>query len=207
VAPFGLGLTCLSAARELSVNGTIKPALGNGVVVAVARSGTHSFSKRPCDAIRLVAGLGVEGDAHLGSTVKHQSRVRRDPTMPNLRQVHLIQAELFEELRGQGFAISPGNIGENVTTRGIDLLALPAGSRLRLGVAALIEITGLRNPCVQLDRFMPGLMAATLDRDVEGTVIRKAGVMAIVLDGGEVRSGDCIEVDLPPHPHHPLAPV
>ena len=181
MAPFGLGLTCLSAARELSVNGTIKPALGNGVVVAVARSGTHSFSKRPCDAIRLVAGLGVEGDAHLGSTVKHQSRVRRDPTMLNLRQVHLIQAELFEELRGQGFAISPGNIGENVTTRGIDLLALPAGSRLRLGVAALIEITGLRNPCVQLDRFMPGLMAATLDRDVDGTVIRKAGVMAIVL--------------------------
>jgi MOSC domain-containing protein YiiM len=143
----------------------------------------------------------------LGSTVKHRSRVRRDPTMPNLRQVHLIHAELFEELRGKGSALSPGDIGENVTTRGIDLLALPAGSRLRLGVAALIEITGLRNPCVQLDRFMPGLMAATLDRDVEGTVIRKAGVMAIVLDGGEVRSGDCIEVDLPPHPHHPLAPV
>ena len=207
MAPFGLGLTCLSAARELSVNGTIKPALGNGVVVAVARSGTHSFSKRPCDAIRLVAGLGVEGDAHLGSTVKHQSRVRRDPTMPNLRQVHLIQAELFEELRGQGFAISPGNIGENVTTRGIDLLALPAGSRLRLGVAAVIEITGLRNPCVQLDRFMPGLMAATLDRDVDGTVIRKAEVMAIVLAAGEVCSGDIIEVDLPPHPRHPLAPV
>jgi hypothetical protein len=193
------------AARALLVDGAIQR--GNGVVVAVARSGTHSFSKRRCDAIRLVTGLGVDGDAHLGCTVKHRSRVRRDPTMPNLRQVHLIHAELFEELRGKGFALSPGDIGENVTTRGIDLLALPAGSRLRLGVAALIEITGLRNPCVQLDRFMPGLMAATLNRDVEGTVVRKAGVMAIVLDGGEVRSGDCIEVDLPPHPHHPLAPV
>ena len=179
----------------------------NGVVVAVARSGTHSFSKPPCDGVRLVAGLGVDGDAHSGSTVKHQSRVRRDPTMPNLRQVHLIHAELFEELRHRGFAISPGDIGENVTTRGIDLLALPAGARLRLGAAALIEITGLRNPCVQLDRFMPGLMAATLDRDADGNVIRKAGVMAIVLNGGEVRSGDDIEVDMPPDPHHPLAPV
>jgi hypothetical protein len=207
VALFGLRLTCLSAARELSVNGRIQPAHGNAVVVAVARSGTHSFSKQPCDAIRLAAGLGVEGDSHMGSTVKHQSRVRRDPTMPNLRQVHLIHAELVEELRGQGFAISPGDIGENVTTRGIDLLALTAGSRLRLGQAAVIEITGLRNPCVQLDRFMPGLMAATLNRDVDGTVTRKAGVMAIVVNGGEVRSGDDIEVDLPPHPHHPLAPV
>jgi MOSC domain-containing protein YiiM len=179
----------------------------NGVVVAVARSGTHSFSKPPCDRVRLLVGLGVDGDAHSGSTVKHRSRVRRDHTMPNLRQVHLIHAELFEELRRRGLAISPGDIGENVTTRGIDLLALSAGARLRLGAAALIEITGLRNPCVQLDRFMPGLMAATLDRDANGNVIRKAGVMAIVLNSGEVRSGGDIEVDMPPHPHHPLAPV
>jgi len=127
--------------------------------------------------------------------------------MPNLRQVHLIHAELFEELRRGGFSISPGDIGENVTTRGIDLLALPTGARLHLGAAALIEITGLRNPCVQLDRFMPGLMAATLNRNVDGTVIRKAGVMAIVLRDGEVRSGDNIELEMPPHPHHPLAPV
>jgi MOSC domain-containing protein YiiM len=193
------------AARVLSVDGAVQR--GNGVVVAVARSGTHSFSKPPCDAIRLVAGLGVDGDAHLGSTVKHRSHVRRDPTMPNLRQVHLIHAELFEELRGKGFALSPGDIGENVTTRGIDLLTLPAGARLRLGASAFIEITGLRNPCLQLDRFMPGLMAATLDRDADGNLIRKAGVMAIVLRDGEVRSGDIIEINMPPHPHHLLAPV
>ena len=193
------------AARALLVDGAIQR--GNGVVVAVARSGTHSFSKRRCDDIRLVTGLGVDGDAHLGSTVKHRSRVRRDPTMPNLRQVHLIHAELFEELRGKGFALSPGDIGENVTTRGIDLLKLPAGARLRLGASAFIEITGLRNPCLQLDRFMPGLMAATLDRDADGNLIRKAGVMAIVLRDGEVRSGDIIEINMPPHPHHLLAPV
>ncbi len=193
------------AARVLSVDGAVQR--GNGVVVSVARSGTYSFSKRPCDAIRLVAGLGVDGDAHLGSTVKHRSHVRRDPTMPNLRQVHLIHAELFEELRGKGFALSPGDIGENVTTRGIDLLTLPAGARLRLGASAFIEITGLRNPCLQLDRFMPGLMAATLDRDADGNLIRKAGVMAIVLRDGEVRSGDIIEINMPPHPHHLLAPV
>jgi MOSC domain-containing protein YiiM len=189
------------------VDGSIQYAHGSGVVVAVARSGTHSFSKRPCGAIHLVVELGVEGDAHLGSTVKHRSRVRRDPTAPNLRQVHLIHAELHEELQRKGFPVAPGDIGENITTRGIDLLALPAGSRLRLGQTALAEITGLRNPCIQLDRFMPGLMAATLDRDVAGNVTRKAGVMTVVLTGGKVCSGDIIQVDLPPHPHRALAPV
>ena len=176
-------------------------------VTAVALSASHSFTKPTVERIQLVEGLGVDGDAHLGTTVKHRSRVRRDPTQPNLRQVHLIHGELHDELRGRGFAVSPGDMGENVTTRGIDLLGLPAGTRLRLGLAATVEITGLRNPCVQLDEFMPGLMAATLDRDADGNLIRKAGVMAIVITGGEVRAGDAIAIDLPPEPHRPLAPV
>ena len=148
-------------------------------------------------SIRLLAGLGVEGDAHAGVTVKHRSRVRRDPSQPNLRQVHLVHAELFDELRDKGFGVTPGDIGENVTTRGIDLLALPTGTRLRLGDAAMVEITGLRNPCVQLDTFQKGLMAATLDKDANGNLIRKAGVMSVVLAGGEVRPGDPITVELP----------
>jgi MOSC domain-containing protein YiiM len=176
-------------------------------VAAVALSGTHSFTKPTVERIQLVEGLGVDGDAHLGRTVKHRSRVRRDPTQPNLRQVHLIHGELHDELRARGFAVSPGDMGENVTTRGLDLLGLPAGTRLRLGSVATVEITGLRNPCVQLDEFMPGLMAATLDRDADGNLIRKAGVMAIVITGGEVRAGDAITIDLPPEPHGPLAPV
>jgi MOSC domain-containing protein YiiM len=177
------------------------------VVAAVAQSGTHRFSKPTADAIQLVEGLGVDGDAHFGATVKHRSRVRRDPTQPNLRQVHLIHGELHDELRSRGFPVSPGDMGENVTTRGLDILALPAGTRLRLGSVATVEITGLRNPCSQLDGFMPGLMAATLERDPDGNLIRKAGVMAVVLAGGEVRAGDPIVVDLPMGPHRALAPV
>jgi MOSC domain-containing protein YiiM len=157
--------------------------------------------------IRLIAGIGVEGDAHAGVTVKHRSRVARDPTQPNLRQLHLLHAELFDELAAKGFRLSPGDIGENVTTRGLDLLALPRGARLRLGETAVVEVTGLRNPCVQLDRFRPGLMAATLDRDADGALVRKAGVMAIVLEGGEVAPGDPVAVELPPAPHAPLDPV
>ena len=176
-------------------------------VVAVSRSGEHSFSKQPQASIRLLAGLGVEGDAHLGETVKHRSRVARDPTQPNLRQVHLIHAELHDALRARGFDLAPGAMGENVTTRGIDLLGLPTGARLHLGASAIVEITGLRNPCVQLDRFQAGLMAATLDRDAEGKLIRKAGVMGVVLAGGEVRADDPIRVELPPAPHRALVPV
>jgi MOSC domain-containing protein YiiM len=159
------------------------------------------------ERIRLLEGLGVEGDAHLGKTVKHRSRVKRDPTQPNLRQVHLIHGELFDELREAGFAIAPGQMGENVTTRGVDLLGLPAGTRLRLGTAAVVEVTGLRNPCAQLDGVQNGLMAATLDRDREGKLIRKAGVMAVVLAGGEVRPGDAISVELPDGPRRALEPV
>jgi MOSC domain-containing protein YiiM len=179
----------------------------HGVVTAVSRSATHTMSKRNVEAIRLLAGLGVEGDAHAGETVKHRSRVRRDPTQPNLRQVHLIHSELHDELLGAGFELAPGQMGENVTTRGIDLLALPTGTRLRLGGEAIVELTGLRNPCVQLDGIHGGLMAATLGRDGNGELIRKAGVMAVVIASGEVRPGDPIRAEIPVRPHTLLQPV
>lgn len=178
-----------------------------GEVIAVSRSADHTMSKPNEERIRLLTGLGVDGDAHLGTTVKHRSRVRRDPTQPNLRQVHLIHSELHDELRAGGFDLTPGQMGENVTTRGLDLLGLPTGARLRLGEAAVVEVTGLRNPCAQLDGIQPGLMAATLDRDEDGKLVRKAGVMAIVLTDGEVSPGDTIRVVLPPEPHKPLEPV
>ena len=178
-----------------------------GSVAAVSRSATHSLIKGNQPAIRLLEGLGVEGDAHAGTTVKHRSRVARDPHQPNLRQVHLIHAELHEELRGAGFDVAAGQMGENITTRGIDLLGLPAGTRLRLGDEAVVAITGLRNPCAQLDRIQPGLMAAVLDRDERGNLIRKAGVMATVVAGGPVRPGDPVAIELPPEPHRPLEPV
>ncbi len=176
-------------------------------VLAVSRDAKHRFSKQPCDAIRLISGLGVEGDAHSGTTVQHRSRVARDPTQPNLRQVHLVHAELFDALRAAGFAVAPGQLGENVTTQGLDLLALPPGTRVLLGNDAVVELTGLRNPCVQLNRFQPGLMAAVLDRDAAGDLVRKAGVMGIVLTGGSVRPGDAIRVVFPDPPHRKLLPV
>jgi MOSC domain-containing protein YiiM len=179
----------------------------SGVVTAVSRSPKHTLVKPNEDSIRLIEGHGVEGDAHLGATVKHRSRVARDPTQPNLRQVHLIHGELHEELQKTGFALAAGQMGENITTRGVDLLGLPTGTRLRLGDSAVVEVTGLRNPCAQLDRIQPGLMAATLDRDEHGNLVRKAGIMGVVVSGGEVRPGDPIRVELPPQPHRPLAPV
>ena len=159
----------------------------DAIVIAVSRSAGHTFSKANQDCIRLVAGQGVAGDAHSGETVKHRSRVTQEPTQPNLRQVHLIHAELFDELRGGGFDVSAGQMGENVTTRGVDLLGLPTGARLHLGTSAVIEVTGLRNPCAQLDGLQPGLMAAVLGRDAQGNLVRQAGVMGVVLTGGEVR--------------------
>lgn len=177
------------------------------IVAAVSRSPVHGFSKPVQDGIRLLAGLGVEGDAHLGVTVKHRSRVRQDPTQPNLRQVHLIHAELHEELLAAGFRVAPGAMGENVTTRGLDLLGLPRGTRLHLGRSAVVEVTGLRNPCKQLDDYQDGLMRAVLDRDAQGNLVRKAGIMAVVLEGGEVLPGDAVEVELPPEPHEPLRQV
>jgi MOSC domain-containing protein YiiM len=176
-------------------------------VLAVHAAPFHHFSKAALLSIRLLPGLGVAGDAHCGDRVKHRSRVAKDPTQPNLRQVHLVHAELFDELAPKGFAIAPGAIGENVSTRGIDLLGLPTGTRLGLGAAAVIEVTGLRNPCVQLDRFAPGLMAATLDRDAAGGLVRKAGIMAVVLAGGEVFPGDAIAITLPAAPWRALGPV
>ena len=178
-----------------------------GTVAAVSRSPTHSFTKPNADRIRLLAGLGVEGDAHQGATVKHRSRVARDPSVPNLRQVHLIHAELFGELRAAGFAVGAGQMGENVTTDGVDLLGLPTGARLHLGAEAVVEVTGLRNPCGQLDKLQPGLMAATLARDAAGNLVRKAGIMGIVVHSGEVRGGDPIRIELPPGPHRRLEPV
>ena len=179
-----------------------------GRVVGVNMRAGHGIGKDGADRIRLVAGLGVEGDAHQGEKIQHRSRVRRDPTQDNLRQVHLIHAELHDELAAAGFAgLRPGQMGENVTTRGVDLLGLPAGARLRLGNAALVEVTGLRNPCKQLDEIQPGLMKATLGRDADGEVLRKAGVMGIVLAGGDVRPGDAVGVELPAGPHRALRPV
>jgi MOSC domain-containing protein YiiM len=179
----------------------------SGIVTAVSRSGTHTMRKPNEESIQLLAGLGVAGDAHQGETVKHRSRVKRDPTQPNLRQVHLIHAELHDELRDAGFTVSAGEMGENITTRGVDLLKLPAGARLLLGDTATVEVTGLRNPCAQLNGIATGLMAATLDRDEVGNLVRKAGVMGVVLSGGEVRPGDAIRVELPSAPHQPLEPV
>ena len=170
-----------------------------GVVTAVSRSATHSMCKPNQASIRLLAGLGVEGDAHLGETVQHLSRVARDPSQPNLRQVHLLHAEWLDALRTGGFDLSPGQMGENVTTRGIDLLGLPTRTRLHLGDAAVVEVTGLRNPCTQLDGIQLGLLAANLGRDARGGLVRKAGVMGIVIATGEVHPGDPIAVELPRH--------
>ena len=182
--------------------------MGDPVVEAVSSSDTHAPPKSNRDSITLVAGIGVEGDVHAGATVKHVSRVKRgDAAQPNLRQVHLIHAELHDELRAQGFDVAPGQMGENVTTRGVDLLGLPVGARLRLGDDAVVEITGLRNPCKQLNGIQPGLMKATLDRDEDGELIRKAGVMGVVASGGEVQPGDAVDVELPDGPHRPLEPV
>lgn len=176
-------------------------------VRAVHASPVHGFSKEAAGAITLVEGLGVAGDAHAGATVKHRSRVARDPTRPNLRQVHLIHAELFDELAALGFAVAPGDLGENVTTAGLDLLALPTGTRLRLGADAVVEVTGLRNPCAQIEQFRPGLLAAVAVRREDGTIRRKTGVMGVVRAGGEVRRGDAVAVDPPPPPHRPLEVV
>ena len=179
-----------------------------GRIVSVAQSRSHKFAKQVCASIRLIEGIGVEGDAHSGRTVQHLSRLAKTPDAPNLRQVHLIHEELFAELAAAGFEVSAGALGENVLTRGIDLLALGQGTRLRLGEDALIEIAGLRNPCRQIDENIGhGAMAATLGKAADGSLIRKAGVMAIVLQGGEVRPGDTIGVELLPDEYRPLEPV
>ena len=176
-------------------------------IIGLARDSNHRLSKRPGAAVRLIAGRGVEGDAHAGSLVQHLSRMAKDPNAANLRQVHLIHAELFDELAGKGFAVGPAQMGENVTTRGIDLLGLSRGTRLRLGAEAVIEITGLRNPCHQLDGLAPGLMEAVLDHGDDGSLVRKCGVMAVVITSGTVALGDAIQLESLPLAHEPLEPV
>ncbi len=176
----------------------------SAVVLSVSRDSAHRFTKPSCEAITLLEGLGVAGDAHLGVTVQHRSRVVADPSQPNLRQVHLIHSELFAEVAAVGFTLRPGDMGENVTTAGIDLLALPRGARLLIGPDALVEVTGLRNPCAQINAFEPGLLKTMVGHDDEGRVIRKAGIMGIVLQSGVIRPGDKITVTLPQEPHHAL---
>jgi len=178
-----------------------------GRVLAVSRDGGHRFSKPEQEQITLVAGLGVEGDAHAGATVQHRFAAAASPHAPNLRQVHLIHSELHAELADRGFDVGSGQMGENVTTAGLDLLGLPSGTRLHLGPNAAVEVTGLRNPCYQLNSLAPGLMKAVLHRADDGTVVRKAGIMSVVLTGGECRPGDRIDVELPPPPHEALGVV
>lgn len=176
----------------------------SGRVTAVSSNGDYSFTKPNRDSVRLLAGLGVEGDVHAGVTVKHRSRVAQDPTQPNLRQVHLIHEELFAEVGEEGFKVAPGELGENITTRGIDLLGLPVGTLLRIGATAVLEVTGLRNPCLQIDNFQDGLLKQVVGRDEAGNVVRKAGIMSIVREDGVVSPGDTIDVELPSGPHRPL---
>lgn len=175
-------------------------------VVSVHRKSTHTFSKEVVDSIELIEGIGIAGDAHAGPTVKHRSRVAKDPSTPNLRQVHLIHRELFDLVAEAGFEVGPGQLGENITTADLDLLALPVGTRLRIGDAVL-TVTGLRNPCTQIDNFQPGLLKQVVRRRKDGSIERLAGVMSIVSRGGTVRPGATIEVELPPEPHFPLTRV
>jgi MOSC domain-containing protein YiiM len=190
---------CATVGKGGMMNG-----ISNGAVIAVSRGQVHEFTKPVHDRISLLAGLGVDGDAHLGRTVQHRSRVAKDPTQPNLRQVHLLHEELLDELNAAGFQLTPGALGENITTRGVDLLGLPRGSQLHIGKNAIVSITGLRDPCKQLNDYRPGLMSAVLARDDEGSLIRKAGIMGVVLASGEVRPGDAIRVEFPLEPHHRL---
>ncbi|MEK5391520.1 MOSC domain-containing protein [Margalitia sp. FSL K6-0131] len=177
-----------------------------GTVIAVSLSKEHTFSKENQKMIKLVKGFGVEGDAHFGSTVKHRSRVAQNPNQPNLRQVHLIQNELFEEIADR-FTVKPGQMGENITTVGINLLELPTDTKLIIGESAIIKVTGLRNPCAQIDNFKQGLLKAVLDKDSDGNLIRKAGIMGVILKSGEVKPGDTIRVELPPKPFKKLERV
>jgi MOSC domain-containing protein YiiM len=176
-------------------------------VVAVAAAPGHQLSKRIVPEIRLVEGLGIQGDAHLGQTTQHQTQVRSDPTRPNLRQVHLMHAELFPELAAKGYEIGPAMLGENITTEGVDVLSLPRGTLLRIGRDAVVQLTGLRNPCRQLDAFRPGLAQAMFGKDENGELVRKAGVMSIVVSGGAIRAGDVIIVDVPAGRRERMLPV
>jgi MOSC domain-containing protein YiiM len=200
----GLGHTARGASDNRFMTSVDK---NRAFVVAVSRDSVHRFSKQPVDEIVLIAGWGIEGDAHAGTTVQHLSRVARDPSQPNLRQVHLIHAELFDEVAATGYEVEAGQLGENVTTRGVDLLALPEGTLLHLGDDAVVRVAGLRNPCHQINGFEPGLLSQVLGRADDGSVERKGGVMTVVVAGGVVRPDDDIRVQLPTGEQIPLAPV
>lgn len=200
MAACGFALTMMDLAYTGALSMT-------GQVLAVAMDGSHRFSKQIVPEITIVAGLGVDGDAHKGVTVKHRSRVKADPTQPNLRQVHLIHSELFDEVAEQGFRVGPADLGENITTKGIDLLGLPRGAHLKVGEEVVLEVTGLRNPCAQIDNWQKGLLSAVLDRGPNGVLIRKSGIMSVVLRGGRVRADDRIVVELPEPPFLPLERV
>lgn len=176
-------------------------------VISVQRSGDHAFSKQSVETIELVAGLGVDRDAHQGARVQHRSRVAANPAQPNLRQVHLIHSELFDRMANRGFDVGPGDLGENITTRNVALLDLPVGSILKIGPDALVAITGLRNPCSQIDNFQQGLLETVLSREEDGSIVKLAGIMGVVVAGGVVGQGDTIEISLPPKPHRPLQRV
>ena len=175
-----------------------------GRVISLSKSAVHAFSKQPCESVELIAGIGIAGDAHAGRTVQHRSRLAVDPAQPNLRQVHLISAELLEALTGEGFPLAPGDLGENMVTQGIDLHAFPRGTCLRFPSGGVLEVTGLRNPCAQIEAFMPGLLGKVAWRDEQGALARRAGIMAIVVNGGAARIGDAIKVSLPDGQHRPL---
>jgi MOSC domain-containing protein YiiM len=173
-------------------------------VVAVSKDGQHRFSKKPCEQITLLEGLGVQGDAHAGVTIQHLHRVAKDPTQANLRQVHLLPREFFNEALEEGYQLGPGDLGENVLTQGLDLVGLSQDTLLHIGQQAVVRVTGLRDPCVQIDRFRKGLLKVALGRDEDGQAVRKAGIMAVVATGGIIHPGDKIEVELPAPPHHAL---
>ncbi|MGB0920329.1 MAG: MOSC domain-containing protein [Alphaproteobacteria bacterium] len=177
----------------------------NAKVGALFSASAHSFSKEEQESLTLIAGEGVAGDAHRGKTVQHLSRIKRDPSQPNLRQVHLIPSELLDDLNAKGFDVQPGDLGENISTRGIDLLGLPRGALLHVG-DALLQVTGLRNPCRQIENFRPGLLQEVLGQE-NGKTVRKAGIMTIVLKGGVVKAGDDIHITLPQEPQEPLEVV
>lgn len=179
----------------------------SGKVISVSLCEKHNFSKEPVEKIKVVKGIGVEGDAHSGEKVQHLSRVRVNPDQPNLRQVHLIHKELLDELSTKGFSLKAGDLGENILTEGLELLTLPQKTLLKIGETVRLEVTGLRNPCKQIENFREGLLKEVLDKDEEGKIVRKTGIMSIVLEGGVVKPGDMIEVVLPPEPHHPLERV
>ncbi|WP_421850941.1 MOSC domain-containing protein [Marinomonas sp.] len=176
-------------------------------VISLSKDSEHHFSKETCESLIFLKGLGIEGDAHCGVTVKHRSRVKADPTQPNLRQVHLVHSELISELKNSGFNVDAGTIGENVFTEGVDLLSLPRDTLISLGSQVVLKVTGLRNPCAQLDNYQSGLTKAVLDRDEDGSLVRKAGIMAVVDEGGIVKVGDSISLKMPPEPHIALERV